>query len=280
MSIDGQLDLFDLLEDAPRSIGGDNQRRFAEVLTCMRDAMSDAMRLMVDLWAPPDRTWSMSGEWAWKWSATTITVKVRKAGMEELSITWGEFADLFRDHPRRASILEWESTLTAPDKWRDLTRPVEMSPYGFDAHPSSIDADRQRNGWAERITAWRSLRVILTDALIAAAPDRAELKLPKWEPKRPRGSCRFCREEIAVGSYSEKNNHSPMGTMCCRQFLIRNHAYASYRRLDATKRDPKAKCMQHQDSRKPCPQEHFEADYERDAARATEAWHGDEWRRK
>lgn len=272
-----QLDLFDFIEGETRGAGGQDQLRFAAVLTCIRDAMSDALRFAVDLWAPPDRTWSMSGEWAWKWTGKAITVRVRKQGAEELSITWDEFADLVRDHPERQAVLDWEQTLEMP-KWRPLTRPVELTPYAGDAHPSAIELDHAEPGWTERFKAWVRVQKILTDAINTAAPDWEDFKLPKQEWHRPRGSCRFCRQELIIGSYDESINHSPMGTMCTRMQLTRIHAWHAYRRMEANKRDPDAKCMSHQDSRKPCPQEHFEADYERDAARATEAWNGDGWK--
>lgn len=273
-----QLDLLDLIEDETRGRGGSDQRRFATVLTCMRDAMPDTMRFIIDLWAPPDKAWHGSGEWSYWWTATNIVAYPRRRDEEEQSITWEEFADLVRDHPRRASILEWEQSLEHP-KWWNLRRPHELAPYGGDGHPSNLENEHAEDGWVKRLTAWTTLQSIFTEAINIAAPDATDFRLPKQEWQRPRGSCRFCREEIIVGSYSEQNNHSPMGTMCCRQFLIRNHAYASYQRMDEAKRGPKAKCRQHQDGRKPCPQQHFEADYERDAARATEVWHGHGWKR-
>lgn len=58
-----QLDLLDLIEDETRGHGGSEQRRFATVLTCMRDAMPDTMRFIIDLWAPADKAWHGDG---WK----------------------------------------------------------------------------------------------------------------------------------------------------------------------------------------------------------------------
>lgn len=95
------------------------------------------------------------------------------------------------------------------------------------------------------------------------------IKLPKQEWQRPRGSCRFCREEVSVGSYAEGLNHNPMGNMCGRQQLIRNHALHAYQRLKEARQDPDSK------------EETIlllEGRYEHDAARATEAWHGDGWK--
>lgn len=273
-----QLDLLDLIDGETRGNGGQDQRRFAEVMTCMRDAMPEAMRFMIDLWAPPDKTWGMSGGWSYRWSATSVIAKSRRPGSEEQSITWDEFAALVEHHPRRKSILEWDRSLKAPDKWRDLTRPHEMWPYGFDAHPSTINSERQRPGWPERITAWRSLRVILTDALAEAAPDRSEFRLPKWEPRRPVACCRFCRTEIKVGSYDSQINHSPMGNVCTAQWLTGNHARHAQMRLDTDNREQDQKCRDHQERRKPCPQECFVKEYEQDVARATELWGGDGWK--
>lgn len=275
--IEGQLSIFDVLDGETSGADRNDQLRFAAALTCIRDAIPDALRFVVDMWAPPNRTWSMSGEWAYRWSATTITVRVRKQGAEEHSITWDEFAELVEQHPDRQAVLDWEQTLIMP-KWKDLTRPIELGPYAGDSHPSAIAQDHDAPGWDERIAAWRRVQAILTDAINTTAPDAASFKLPQQEWQRPRGSCRFCREEVIVGSYAERLNHPGLGKMCGKQMLLRNQAFASYQRMDAAKRDPKAKCLQHQDNRKPCPQDHFEADYERNAARATEAWHGDGWK--
>lgn len=277
MTVGEQLSIFDFLDGETNGADRDDQLRFAAVLTCIRDATSDALRFVVDLWAPPDRSWSMSGEWAWKWSGKAITVRVRRQGVEELSITWDEFAELVQDHPDRRAVLDWEQSLEMP-KWRSLMRPIELSPYAGDSLPSAIEQDHAEPGWDERLKAWQQVQAILTDAISAAAPDWESFRLPKQEWQRPRGSCRFCREELIVGSYAESINHSPLGTMCTRMQLTRTHALHSYRRMEEGKRDPNAKCMSHQDGRKPCPQDHFEADYERDATRATEVWGGDGWK--
>lgn len=272
-----QLDLFDFIEGETSGAGGQDQLRFATVLTCMRDAMPNAMEFFVNLTAKPDRQWHGSGEWSYWWSAVKIVAYPRRRGEEEQAITWEELADLVRDHPDRQAVLDWEQSLDVP-KWWNLGRPIELSPYGGDDSQTGIQADHDQPGWEERLKAWKTLQSILTDAINETAPDAASFKLPKQEWQRPRGACRFCHAEVIVGSYAEGLNHSPMGNVCTSQWLIRNHAFASRKRMEAGKRDPKAKCREHQDSRKPCPQEHFEADYERDAARATEAWHGDGWK--
>lgn len=272
-----QLDLFDFIDGETRGTGAQDQLRFATVLTCMRDAMPNAMRFMIDLWAPPDKAWHGSGEWSYWWTAEKVVAYPRRRGEEEQSITWEEFAELVADHPDRQTILDWEQSLKMPN-WKDLYRPEELSPYAGDRHPNAIELDHDRPGWDNRLKAWKTLQAILTDAINTAAPDAANFKLPKQEWQRPRGSCRFCREEVIVGSYSASLNHPGLGSMCGKQSLLRNQAHAAYQRMNAAKRDPDSKCMQHQDRRKPCPEDHFEADYERAAARATEAWHGDGWK--
>lgn len=271
-----QLDLLDFLEGETRGADKQDQLRFATVLTCMRDAMPDAMRFLIDLQARPDKAWHGSGEWSYWWTAVKIVAHPRRRGEEEQSITWDEFADLVRDHPDRQAILDWEQSLEEP-KWTSLYRPTELSPYAGDS-PSHIKASRASAGWEGRLKAWQTLQSILTDAINTAAPDAAQFRLPKQEWKRPRGSCRFCREEVIVGSYAEGLNHPGLGTMCGKQMLLRNQALASYQRMNAARRDPKAKCMDHQNKKKPCPQECFDKDYEQYAARATEVWHGDGWK--
>lgn len=267
-----QLDLLDLIDGETRGNGGQDQFRFATVLTCMRDAMPDAMRFIIDLWAPPDRTWGTSGEWAYRWTSSAVTAKVRKASAEEHSITWNEFAELVGDHPDRQAILDWEQSPAMPKpKWKQLYRPHELWPLGGEWHPNYIETDHAEDGWGERLESWETLLSILTDAINTAAPDAADFKLPKQEWQRPRGSCRFCREEVSVGSYTEGLNHHPMGNMCGRQQLIRNHALYAYQQLEEARKNPEEEDWKIQ---------LLKAKYEHEAARAAEAWHGDGWKEK
>lgn len=265
LKVDGQFDLLDLIHGETRGQARQDELRFATVLTCIRDAMPDAMRFMIDLWAPADKAWHGSGEWSYWWTASKIVAYPRRRGEVEHSMTWEEFADLVGDHPDRQSILGWEQSLEDP-KWKDLYRPDELSPYAGD-HGSDFEFDRNRPGWDARLKAWRALQSILTDVIRTIAPDWESFRLPQQEWQRPRGSCRFCREEVVVGGYAEGLNHSPMGNVCTRQWLIRNHAFYAHQQLEEARKNPEGKDV-----------ELLEVRYEHDAAKATAAWHGDGWK--
>lgn len=55
--------------------------------------------------------------------------------------------------------------------------------------------------------------------------------------------------------------------MCIRQQLTRNHALYSHQNLEAAQEGGDARLVKV-----------LETQYERDAARATEAWNGDRWK--
>lgn len=160
-----QLDLLDFIAGENRGEKHLRTERFWEVLKCMRDAMPEAMRFMIDLWAPPDHGPMMSGVWSYKWSAKQVFARQRVPGAEFQSITWDEFAEAVRDHPKRSAIIEWEQSISVPDKWRELTRPHELWPNPETWNPSYIEADHERLGWDKRFDAWKTLQRILNDAL-------------------------------------------------------------------------------------------------------------------
>ncbi|MFT9771119.1 hypothetical protein ACMZ29_00545 [Brevibacterium casei] len=272
-----QLDLLDCIDGETRGAASREERRFASVLTCMRDAVPDTMRFVIDLWAPPRREWGAAGGWSYMWPKEAFIAVPRGTGAEEQSVTWDEFATIVEGHPARAGILAWEASLTATDKWRDLYRPNELWPYGLDDHPSNIAADHERAGWDERFTAWMNLYTILTDAIAQVAPRAAEFQLPTWEAQRPRACCRFCRAEVAAGSYAADLNHARLGDTCTSRALSRNHVAYAKSLLNPANRKIE-QCGEHHGRKAPCPQACFEREYERQAARATEVWGDDDWK--
>ena len=272
-----QLDLLDCIDGETRGAAYLDELRFASVLTCMRDAVPNTMDFIIDLCAPPRRDWGTSGGWSYMWPKDSFIAVPRGAGAEHQSITWDEFAALVEDHPARAGILEWEASITATDKWRDLYRPNELWPYGLDGHPSNIEADHERPGWDERFTAWMDLYTILTDAIAQAAPRAAEFGLPQWEASHPRACCRFCGAEIAVGSYPSELNHARLGDTCTSRALTRNHVKYAKSQLDPATRSYE-QCAEHSGRKAPCPQACFEKQYERDVAHASKVWGGDGWK--
>jgi hypothetical protein len=162
-----QLDLFGATIDARRLVDG---------LTCLRDVMPQAMEAAVHLanWRPyDDRSVGRSDTWWYAirpdglhFEALTETCP-RSSWPTKLArrVTWGEIAELVGDDPRRTGLTAWAESLTIPDAWRDLIRPFELWPHPEDWHPGHIAGDHRRPGWPERITAWRDLLEILTDAI-------------------------------------------------------------------------------------------------------------------
>jgi hypothetical protein len=152
-----------------------------DALICLRDEVPTALEAIANLsWLKPhDDTkpgasehyayalcaaglrWERVEEWwgpgAWERRPRHLT-------------TWADLAAAISDDPRRATIATWAETLTAPDRSRDLYRPYELWPKPETWHPSYIDGDHERPGWADRIDAWRTAQAILTDAVDALEP--------------------------------------------------------------------------------------------------------------
>lgn len=77
---------------------------------------------------------------------------------------------------------------------------------------------------------------------------------------------------------AEGQRINPYVTVCVAMDLTRNHALHSRRRLDPAEWEDYPKCINHPSARKPCPQAHFEAEYEHYAERATRAWGSEAWK--
>lgn len=163
-----QLDLFGEVEAT-------HTRRLVEALICLRDAVPDAMYVVVHLapwWKREDRGPRASGDWAYSIRNTGFRLERRDewsagGGWSRTpvhSVTWAELAELVGNDPRRAAIVDWFGGLTEPDRWRDIDRPHELWPNPETWHPDYIEGDHERPGWDERLAAWRQLQAILTDA--------------------------------------------------------------------------------------------------------------------
>ena len=172
-----QLDLF-----APNA----ETRRLVDGLTCIRDAVGEAMHVLIHLayWLPEDhRGISACGEWAYSirrkgfhyehesdWWLGAYT-RGEPWGWDRTPahhMTWAEIVELIGDDPRRAQLIAWSESLTEP-AWQERLRPHELWPNPGNWHPDYIRLDHERPGWDQRITAWRTLQAILTDAMEGAS---------------------------------------------------------------------------------------------------------------
>jgi hypothetical protein len=169
----GQLDLFGQ---------GTEARRLVDGLTCLRDAVPDAMYVVIHLgyWLPRDeRNIGASGDWAysirrdglhfehendWWRGAWSRGERYGWSRTPVHRITWAELAEEIGGDPRRADLVAWSGSLTEP-AWKERGRPHELWPDPGQWHPDYITHDHQHPGWDRRIAAWRTLQTILTDAI-------------------------------------------------------------------------------------------------------------------
>lgn len=179
------LDLFDFLPDVAAQRSYARNLPLTQALTCLRDAVPSALEVVSDLAynrRTDDRSPSASGDWAYivcraglrheprsHWSQPTDGGRAGWNRTPANLTTWSELAALLGDDPRRAELTAWTASLTAPDRWRDITRPRELWPNPEEWHPSTIEGDHTRPGWEARIHAWRTVQAILDDAIAALA---------------------------------------------------------------------------------------------------------------
>lgn len=174
-------DLFDHLPEVADARRAAHARPLVDALTCLRDAVPEALEVLVHL--GPTRTGDTrkpraSGAWAYCVSHAGLRHEPvdhwwmptdgGRAGWDRTPAhlaTWDQLCDLLADDPRRADVTAWASSLTAVDRWRDLTRPHELWPEPDRWHPSYIQADHDQPGWDQRLTAWRTVQSILTDTI-------------------------------------------------------------------------------------------------------------------
>lgn len=100
----------------------------------------------------------------------------------------------------------------------------------------------------------------------------------EWSPPEIDGECEHCGTPISSRSPMDEVNHGTIQGTCMTRHLTRIHAWHAIRRLDPEQRRGDEKCMQHQEKRKPCPQECWDEGHEWYVARTTEAWGGDGWK--
>lgn len=103
----------------------------------------------------------------------------------------------------------------------------------------------------------------------------------EWSPPEIDGECEHCGTPISSRNPMDSVNHGPMDGTCTTRALTRVHALQAQRRLtpEGRSRSEREQCNEHYGTRKkPCPQEHFDAEYEDYAARATEVWGGHGWK--
>lgn len=180
-----QLDLF-----APADVPAD-ARRLVDGLTCLRDAVPEAMDvvLLLEYGRPIDeRSIGASGEWAYSIRREGMRYEHKRTWWDEPRsqgkphgwsrtpahrITWAELADLLGGDPRRAELIAWADSL-GELAWKERTRPHELWPNPGHWHPSYIKHDHEHPGWDRRIAAWRTLQAILTDAIARLDPTGGE----------------------------------------------------------------------------------------------------------
>lgn len=146
--------------------------RLVDGLTCIRDAVPQAMEIVIHL-----ADWHLRAERGNGYSNGDWLYSVRREGLyyepargfgehrPAHLIPWDELTGLLGDDPRRPYLIAWSQSLTAVDAWYDRARPHELWPKPWMWHRSYIDHDHERDGWDQRIAAWRTLYAILDDAI-------------------------------------------------------------------------------------------------------------------
>ncbi len=178
-------DLFDLLPEIAaertaltRSAITKANQQTVDALTCIRDVMPEALEIVwrLEYWKLRDEKGSRaSGPWAYQTTIAGVRFQSRvekpAAGFWETwpanLVTWDQLRTLIGNDPRRAEISAWAESLTTPDRWKDWYRPYELWHEADGWHPSYIENDHARAGWAERLHAWQTTQQILTDAIKA-----------------------------------------------------------------------------------------------------------------
>lgn len=124
----------------------------------------------------------------------------------------------------------------------------------------------------------------MTAGQLSIFDELAELEGPKetapaWSPPEIDGECEHCGAPVSSRNPMDQVNHGRIEDTCTSRWLSRSHARSSLRLLDPANRGERSQtCFNHPTAKKPCPQKCFEKEYERHAARATDAWGGDGWK--
>lgn len=179
-----QLDLFGAVLAAERDRDRAQQRRQRDALVCLRDAMPDALEVVVHLqhWRPQDtRAPRANGDWAYcvcragvrfenrdEWGHAA-RLRGERSGWDRTPvdlITWDELTDLVGHDQRRAQITAWVDSLPEP-RWRALGRPHELWPDPGGWHIGYFCHDHVDAGWPARRHAWQLVLDLLNDAITA-----------------------------------------------------------------------------------------------------------------
>ncbi|AEA27895.1 hypothetical protein Psed_5768 [Pseudonocardia dioxanivorans CB1190] len=154
-----------------------------DALVCLRDAMSDALEVIVELRNPrptDSRSPRAAGDWAfcvsnaglryqratewWGWGAWDRAPRHL--------LTWDDLSRLVGDDPRRAEVAAWVESLPMP-RWQWLSRPHELGPDPAGWHPSYFCRDHVDDQWPARLRAWRLVLELLDDAIAGRQPTPA-----------------------------------------------------------------------------------------------------------
>lgn len=164
-----QLDLFG-------EVLSTEQQRLVDALTCLRDSVSTALEVVVDLAygpGPDSRGSSRGGRWAYcvaragvRFERVTPEWRGFETAPRQL-LTWAELAALVGDDPRRAEVAAWVATLPMPN-WKLLQRPHELWPDPGGWHVGYFCHDHVHREWTRRRRAWRLVLDLLDDAIDAA----------------------------------------------------------------------------------------------------------------
>lgn len=160
-------------------------------LVCLRDEVPTALEAVVLLSQPRSADESSPGvgdRFVYVMGTAGLRYEHRigwRGGRPAYLLPWADLAAAIEADRRRADVVSWAGSLTAPDKWRDLYRPYELWPNSETWHPSYIESEHQRPGWADRIAAWRTVQAILTDAEAALEPVDLLDMLAVLDSRRP-----------------------------------------------------------------------------------------------
>lgn len=170
-----QLDLFGQVLSA-------EQLRFRDALTCLRDAVSEALEVVVELeykGTRDNRSIKGSGSWVYCVCRAGVRFETRDfwwSGARErgevwgfdrtpaLLLRWAELTELIEHDPRRLEVAAWVESLPWP-RWRELTRPFEMWPNPGGGDPGWVLSDHESPHWTARRRAWDLVVELLTDAI-------------------------------------------------------------------------------------------------------------------
>lgn len=175
-----QLDLFDTI------VSPETQRRI-DALTCLRDAVSDALEVVVALHRTQDddtRSPRQAGDWAfcvsragfrfehvdeWWAGAMRRGESYGFARTPRRLVPWDELAEWIGNDPRRAEVAAWTDSLPEP-RWRLLARPHELWPDSESWNLRYFCRDHVDLHWPSRRRAWDLVLALLGDAINQAGP--------------------------------------------------------------------------------------------------------------